>query len=41
MATAGPFVQQVLHETGLAVFDKLGVPIWADERMQQIISPHF
>jgi hypothetical protein len=28
MATAGPFVQQVLHETGLAVFDKLGVPIW-------------
>jgi len=28
MATVGPFVQHVLHETALAVFDNLEVPVW-------------
>jgi len=28
MATVGPFVQHVLHETSLAVFDNLEVPVW-------------
>jgi len=28
MATVGPFVQHVLHETALAVFDSLEVPVW-------------
>ena len=28
MATAGPFVEQALHEVAIAVFDKLEVPIW-------------
>ena len=28
MATVGPFVQHALHETALAVFDSLEVPVW-------------
>lgn len=28
MASAGPFVEQALHEVAIAVFDKLEVPIW-------------
>jgi Putative metallopeptidase len=28
MATVGPFVEHVLHETALAVFDNLEVPVW-------------
>jgi len=28
MATVGPFVQHVLHEVSLAVFDNLEVPVW-------------
>jgi len=28
MATVGPFVQHVLHETALSVFDNLEVPVW-------------
>jgi hypothetical protein len=28
MATVGPFVQHVLHETSLAAFDSLEAPIW-------------
>jgi hypothetical protein len=28
MATVGPFVQHVLHEVALAVFDDLEVPVW-------------
>jgi hypothetical protein len=28
MATVGPFVEHVLHETSLAVFDNLEVPVW-------------
>jgi hypothetical protein len=28
MATAGPFVQQALHEVAVAVLDKLEIPVW-------------
>jgi len=28
MASAGPFVEQALHEVAIAVFDKLETPIW-------------